>query len=62
MKYVTRQKGDRRWDLPHDFPLVDSQGMLVTTERRRLPDRRSNRGDLDNLLAILLRMLPGRGQ
>jgi len=61
MKYVTRQKGDRRWDLPRDFPLVDSQGVLVRTERRRLPDRRSNRGDLDNLLAILSRMLPGRG-
>ena len=60
MKFVTRQKGDRRWDLPHDFPLVDSQGIQVITERRKLADRRRNLGVLEDLVAIVSRMLPGR--
>ena len=53
MKIIARQKGNRRWDLPHEFPLVDSQGILVMCDRRRLSDRRKPHGDLENLMAIL---------
>jgi len=56
MKFIARQKGNRRWDLPHEFPLVDSQGILVMCDRRRLTDRRKIHGDLDNLMAILSRI------
>jgi hypothetical protein len=62
MTFIARQKGDRRWDLPHEFPLVDSQGALVMTERRRLADRRRNPGDFEDLVAILSRMLPRRSE
>jgi hypothetical protein len=56
MKIIARQKGNRRWDLPHEFPLVDSQGILVMCDRRRLTDRRKTHGDLENLMAILSRL------
>jgi len=56
MKIIARQKGNRRWDLPHEFPLVDSQGILVMCDRRKLTDRRKTHVDLDNLMAILSRL------
>jgi hypothetical protein len=56
MKIIARQKGNRRWDLPREFPLVDSQGILVMCDRRRLADRRKNICDLDSLMAILSRL------
>jgi hypothetical protein len=59
MKLIARQKGNRRWDLPHEFPLVDSQGVLVMYDRRRLTDRRKTLVDLDNLMAILSRISTG---
>jgi hypothetical protein len=59
MKIIARQKGNRRWDLPHEFPLVDSQGVLVMCDRRRLSDRRKTHGDLENLMAILSRISTG---
>jgi hypothetical protein len=62
MKFIARQKGDRRWDLPHEFPLVDSQGVLVRAERRKLADRRRNLGDFQDLVAVLSRMLPDRAE
>lgn len=34
-----RQPGDRRW-FPAEFPLTDSEGVLVPVDRRRLPNRR----------------------
>ena len=40
MELVTRQSQDRRHDLPVEFPLTDSQGLLVEKDRRRYPDRR----------------------
>jgi len=60
MKIIARQKGNRRWDLPREFPLVDSQGILVMCDRRRLADRRKNIGDLDSLMAILSRLSAGQ--
>jgi hypothetical protein len=59
MKIIARQKGNRRWDLPHEFPLVDSQGILVMCDRRKLTDRRKTLGDLDDLIAILSRISTG---
>lgn len=59
MKIIARQKGNRRWDLPHEFPLVDSQGVLVMCDRRKLTDRRQTQVDLDNLMAILSRISTG---
>jgi hypothetical protein len=59
MKIITRQKGNRRWDLPHEFPLVDSQGILVMCDRRKLTDRRKTHGDLESLMAILSRISTG---
>jgi hypothetical protein len=59
VKIIARQKGNRRWDLPHDFPLVDSQGILVMRDRRRLADRRKAIRDLDDLMAILFRISAG---
>jgi len=35
-----RNKGQRRWGLDGEFPLKDSGGVTVITERRRMSDRR----------------------
>ena len=35
-----RNKGERRWNLDTGFPVRDGYGVVVITERRRLPDRR----------------------
>jgi hypothetical protein len=59
VKIIVRQKGNRRWNLPYEFPLMDSQGILVMRDRRRLPDRRKAAYDLDDLEIILSRMLTG---
>lgn len=48
---VVRQRGNRRLDLPVEFPLTDSQGVILIRDRRRLPDRRKEKFNLDNLNA-----------
>jgi len=53
MSFITRQKGSRRYDLPAEFPLVDSDGVLVLEDRRQIPDRRQPIHDINNLKAIL---------
>ena len=46
-----RNLGKRRWGLSTEFPLKDSNGSLVITERRRLTDRRLENTSLaDRLL------------
>jgi len=35
-----RSKGQRRWGLHTEFPLRDSSGLIVVTDRRRIRDRR----------------------
>ena len=35
-----RTKGQRRWGLDTEFPLKDSSGLIVVTDRRRMKDRR----------------------
>lgn len=39
-----RNKGQRRWDLEVEYPLKDSNGFTVISDRRRVQDRR-----LDNI-------------
>jgi hypothetical protein len=54
--FIVRQRGSRRYDLPYEFPLTDSQGICVILDRRRLPDRRKTKHNLDDLRAILSKM------
>jgi hypothetical protein len=56
MKLVVREKGSRRLGLPVEFPLRDSQNMLVVRDRRQLPDRRKPQCGIDDLKVILLKM------
>ena len=49
MELVERQKGNRRRELPAEFPLMDNQGLSVIQDRRRLPDRRKAKRDIDDL-------------
>ena len=56
MNIIARQKGSRRFDMPVEFPLEDSQGVIVIKNRRRLPDRRKEIYGFDNLKAILSKM------
>jgi hypothetical protein len=56
MKLVVREKGSRRMGLPVEFPLWDSQGLLVLNDRRKLPDRRKHQCGIDDLRVILAKM------
>ena len=51
MSFITRQKGSRRYDLPAETPLVDSNGVLVLEDRRQIPDRRQPIHDINDLKA-----------
>jgi len=53
---IARKKGDRRFDMPVEFPLEDSQGVIVIQDRRRLPDRRKEIYGIDDLKVILSKM------
>ena len=53
---VVRQKGDRRFNLPVEFPLVDSQGLFVIKDRRQLSERRKVKDDTDDLMVMLSEM------
>ncbi len=50
---IIRQKGDRRFNLPIEFPLMDSQGVFVIKDRRTLTDRRKAKDDLDDLIVMI---------
>ena len=50
---IVRQRGSRRFDLPVEFPLTDSQGLSVVNDRRRLSDRRKAGHGIDGLKGIL---------
>ena len=56
MKLVVREKGSRRMSQPSGFPLIDSQGVLVASDRRLLPDRRKQQYGIDDLKVILSKM------
>jgi len=59
MIITRRQPGDRRWGWPAEFPLVDSAGLLVPVDRRRLPNRRKAN---TLLMEVLLSRLPDADQ
>jgi hypothetical protein len=56
MKLIVREKGSRRWNLPVEFPLVDSEEVLVLSDRRSLPDRRKSDYELSDLRTLLSKM------
>jgi hypothetical protein len=43
-------------DMPVEFPLEDSQGVIVIQDRRRLSDRRKEIYGIDDLKVILSKM------
>ena len=51
-----RQKGSRRFDLPVEFPLTDSRGIILIQDRRRLPDRRETRNNFDDQKGALTKI------
>ena len=53
MSFITRQKGSRRYDLPAEFPLMDSDEVLVLEDHRQIPDRRRAIHDINDLKTIL---------
>ncbi len=55
MMLVERQSGSRRRGNPVEFPLMDSQGVLVTEDRRRLPSRRKAGCDIDVIDVMLFK-------
>ena len=56
MNLIVRQKGGRRFGLPVEFPLEDSQGISVIQDRRRLPDRRKAKFELEDMKVISAKM------
>ena len=52
-----RQSGERRWGLPAEFPLRDSDGVHVLRDRRSGFDRRKAIATLEELL-VLFSQLP----
>jgi len=51
-----RSKGQRRWGLDQEFPVKDSDGIVVVTERRRLTDRRLDNTSLEDRLLMFSEM------
>lgn len=48
-----RQPGDRRWGLPVEFPLLDSNEVNVAVDRRRTTERRNAIATLEELQLLL---------
>jgi hypothetical protein len=55
MLKTRRQPGNRRWGLDVEFPLRDSGGFMVVTDRRRMPDRRRTDPTMEEMAALLAR-------
>jgi hypothetical protein len=53
-----RNRGERRWGLPTDFPLKDSSGVVVVIERRQLSDRRLENTSLEERLLMFSGLVP----
>ena len=56
VRLVVRQRGSRRFGLPVEFPLTDNQGLCIVHDRRRVPDRRKSKHDIEDLKVILSKM------
>lgn len=56
---VKRTKGKRRWGSHPEFPLRDSRGVVVFSDRRRqISDRRLDNNSLEDRLLMLAEMPP----
>jgi hypothetical protein len=53
-----RSKGQRRWGILAEFPLIDSNGITVVIDRRRMADRRLDNIPLAERLLLFSQMLP----
>ena len=53
---IVRQSGNRRFDLPVEFPLTDSRGVVLIQDRRQLPDRRRLKNDSGGLKVMRSKM------
>jgi hypothetical protein len=53
-----RNRGERRWGLPSEFPLKDSNGVMVVIERRKLSDRRLENTSLEDRLLMFSGIVP----
>jgi hypothetical protein len=51
-----RSKGQRRWGLDQEFPVKDSNGVVIITERRQLTDRRLDNTSLEDRLMMFSEM------
>jgi hypothetical protein len=47
-----RTKGQRRWGLEEEFPVKDSNGVIVVADRRQLTDRRLDNTSLEDRLMM----------
>jgi hypothetical protein len=53
-----RSTGQRRWDLDTGFPLIDSDGVTVVSNRRHMSDRRLENISLEERQTLFSEMLP----
>jgi len=51
-----RSTGQRRWELENQFPVKDSDGVIVVTDRRQLTDRRLENTSLVDRLMMFSEM------
>ena len=51
-----RSKGQRRWGLEQEFPVKDSNGVIVVADRRQLTDRRLDNTSLEDRLMMFSEM------
>ena len=52
-----RNKGQRRWEIDLEFPIRDSGGVLVITDRRTLTDRRLGNTSMEERLVMFSGMM-----
>jgi hypothetical protein len=57
MGIVKRQAGDRRWGMPAEFPLTDSQGICIVRDRRSGIQRRRSIATLEDLFVRFSQVL-----
>jgi hypothetical protein len=51
-----RFRGERRWEFEPEFPLIDSRGVTVIRNRRRIADRRLDNITLEERLTLFSEM------
>jgi len=57
MGIVKRQPGERRWEMPAEFPLAGHNGVRVAHDRRNGSDRRKSSASMEDLW-VLFSQLP----